>query len=464
MDGDGLPKDAPVITEEMWQRWVAHTGPIAVRVEHTGLKTTKDFVVRQQLQGLERAGTVQDFLEAYAAALGRWQAMDIFKAINYSLVPDPAQPRGVVARVQFTEKTEKSAGITVQREDFRTTPEVRFSDNNLFGLAWEAALMAQGPTAAHRQVSLSLRSKNPMVGKWTQWTLFNRFRTSDLNSLKLQHSRGLHFGVQSFPGPLGDHYFEAGYEHRNVQPGPDGAVSAALAPDRGVSERRYLRHECSLSHWVQGPGAFFPVGWNLWVANEVSDIVNTVKHDLKADVYLPLLQGGLATLSLHAKAGLLWAYGGARRVPGPDRFLLDATHVRGFRSVGPGAPDVFHPPPVSAGAQELLGGNVLGAVSASLNFPIPGLSVFTGHCFLNAGNLAYEEDPRRVCTQNFLEAFVRGASASFGVGLLCRLMPLSYGRLEINAAFPVRTSGEVAWRPPAHVFGPFRLGLHWSNT
>lgn len=64
--------------------------------------------------------------------------MDIFKAINYSLVPDPAQPRGVVARVQFTEKTEKSAGITVQREDFRTTPEVRFSDNNLFGLAWEA--------------------------------------------------------------------------------------------------------------------------------------------------------------------------------------------------------------------------------------------------------------------------------------------------------------------------------------
>lgn len=27
MDGDGLPKDAPVITEEMWQRWVAHTGP-----------------------------------------------------------------------------------------------------------------------------------------------------------------------------------------------------------------------------------------------------------------------------------------------------------------------------------------------------------------------------------------------------------------------------------------------------
>lgn len=38
-------------------------------------KTTKDFVVRQQLQGLERAGTVQDFLEAYAAALGRWQGV-----------------------------------------------------------------------------------------------------------------------------------------------------------------------------------------------------------------------------------------------------------------------------------------------------------------------------------------------------------------------------------------------------
>lgn len=46
--------------------------------------------------------------------------------------------------------------------------------------AMSAALMAQGPTAAHRQVSLSLRSKNPMVGKWTQWTLFNRSRRPPL--------------------------------------------------------------------------------------------------------------------------------------------------------------------------------------------------------------------------------------------------------------------------------------------
>eukprot|EP00668_Euglena_longa_P011409 GGOE01013810.1.p1 GENE.GGOE01013810.1~~GGOE01013810.1.p1 ORF type:complete len:477 (-),score=123.70 GGOE01013810.1:86-1480(-) len=464
MADDGLPPEAPVITEDVWQRWVNHAGPITIRVEHSGLGTTKPSVVRQQLQRLEQANTVRDFLLAYIAAVERWEAMDIFKGINYSLLPDPAQPRGVVARVEFTEKAEKSAGITVQREDFRTTPEVRFSDNNLFGLAWEVALMAQGPTAAHRQVSLSLRSKNPPFGKWTQWMLFNRLRSSDLNSLKLQQSRGLHFGIQSFPGPFGEHYVEVGYEHRDVQPGPEGGVSPELQQDRGMSERAYLRHECTVSHWVHSPGAIFPLGWNLWIANEVSNIIRTVKHDLKADVYLPLLQGGLVSLSLHAKLGLLWAYGGVRRIRSNDRYLLDSTYVRGFRSVGPGAPDVFHPPPVKATAQELLGGNVLGAASASLNFPIPGLSLFTGHCFLNAGNLVYNEDLSQVCTKSFLGEFLHSASTSFGVGLLCRMMPLSYGRLEINASFPLRARGEVIWRPAPHVFGPFRLGVHWCNT
>lgn len=57
----------------------------------------------------------------------------------------------------------------------------------------------------------------------------------------------------------------------------------------------------------------------------------------------------------------------------------------------------------------------------------------------------------QVCTQNFLEAFVRGASASFGVGLLCRLMP--------NSSLRVTVGESQCWDPQlSRLFGA-RLSL-----
>ena len=266
---DQIPEGPPIITEAIWDRWVKYPHPIAVKVQHKGLHTTKESVVGRQLQQLERSTTVQDFLVAYVAALKKWNGMSIFKNISYSLEP-AADNKGFVANIEFVEKNEKSAGVSIQREASCTTPEVRFSDNNLFGRAWEGTLMAQGPMESHRQVSFSLRNKNPAFGKWQEWSLFNRSRTSDFHSLKRHNAKGVSFGTDlDLAEQLGDHYFELGYEIRDAQPDKDERVSDALACDRGESDKAYLRHDCTLSRLSQGPDERFPKGLHLWVSNEV---------------------------------------------------------------------------------------------------------------------------------------------------------------------------------------------------
>jgi outer membrane protein assembly factor BamA len=192
-------------------------------------------------------------------------------------------------------------------------------------------------------------------------------------------------------------------------------------------------------------------------------VANIVKHDVKADYYLPLLPNSLASLSLHLKAGLIWAFGDQTRIRVNDRYSLDSTFVRGYRGIGPGAPDILNPPPISDPPGEQPGGNVMGAVSASLNFPIPGSSVITGHCFANMGNLQYSEKKEEVFTQEYLQQFIKGAKSSVGVGMVFHVLPLMYGRLEFNAAFPLEKNGPMM-RPAGHVFDRFKLGLQWSNT
>jgi len=460
--GDGMPAGVPTITDAMWDRWLAHPGPVKFTVVHTGLKHTRESVIRPQLRRMEAARSVRDFVLAYSAAYDRWEAMDIFRTISYKLCPDPAGGGGVLATVVLVEKREQSVGVNVTREDARTTPEVHFSDNNVFGRAWEARLQAEGPLPSHRQVSLTLRNKNPPLGRWLQGRLFNRFRTSDYHTLRTEHTRGLTAGLQLAPSAAGSHLLEVGYEVRDAQPAKEQDVSDALRTDRGELERAYLRHEWTFTRWRQAPSSLLPAGLSVWLANEVGAIVRTLRHDVKAELHLPLARG-LGSLSLHARLGLVTDLQGGR-VHVNDRYFLDSVYVRGFRAIGPGAPDVFHPPDPTAGPRELTGGNVLGALSASLNFALPRTSLFTGHLFLNAGNLSYTEDRRQIFSEQFVRRFADSSSRSFGFGVLCRLLPPDCGRLEINVAVPFRDLGAPLWRPPANAFIPFRFGIHWTNT
>uniref|UniRef100_A0A7S1ITD8 Bacterial surface antigen (D15) domain-containing protein n=1 Tax=Eutreptiella gymnastica TaxID=73025 RepID=A0A7S1ITD8_9EUGL len=460
-----LPEGPPIITEAMFERWTRYPDPISVKVQHSGLRHTKDAVVSRQIERLEKAATVQEFLAEYINAHKKWDGMHIFKSINYNLEPDTSSKKGFKAIVQFQELEEKSVGISIQREQSSTTPEVRFSDNNLFGRAWEATLSAQGPHEAHRQINLSLKQKNPAFGLWNQWTLFNRARILEGHSLKRQQIRGLSFGCQMGPSQFGQHYFETGLEIRDMQPHKDEGVSEALYQDQGESEKTYIRHDCTLSQLTQEPGDVFPKGLHLWTSNEVAGSTNTVRHDVKAECYVPLLERGLATLSLHAKLGFIWAFSGVSRIRVQDRYSLDSAYVRGYRGLGPGAPEVQNPPPVFEPPEEQPGGNVLGAASASLNFILPGImGPVTGHVFANAGNMEYNENRQEVLTKEYAQKFIAGAKASVGCGLVIHVVPLWYGRMEFNLAFPLDRTGQPIQYPASHVFDKFKLSLNWSNS
>ncbi|TFL02734.1 mitochondrial protein [Pterulicium gracile] len=131
-------------------------------------------------------------------------------------------------------------------------------------------------------------------------------------------------------------------------------------------------------------------------------------------------------MSLTAKSGLLWSFGG-RQAPFPDRFQLGGpTSVRSFRANSMGPRD----------GADSLGGDAYWSAGLSLISDIPKKPHWPvkTHAYVNAGRLDCLDRSDPVAS---IQSLLSRPSISAGVGLMYRFDPV---RVEVNFGVPLVAS------------------------
>ncbi|GMH39203.1 hypothetical protein BSKO_07101 [Bryopsis sp. KO-2023] len=453
--GSELENDGSVEEEEGWDQEYERVKDKPCRVtelEVKGFQRTKPDVVGRELEEVRNATNLDEVKDELVKVIEAFEEMEVFKEIDVSLV-EPLEDTPESCRVEFLVEEwpifHGKASTFVQRNQGGV--EGYLGIRNYFGRAERFRLSAE--CGSERSTEYALEYFKPRV-KGLPWSfdtrIFNNHHSCLTYSSFVEKLRGVSVGLRS-SGGMHSLRYELGWQHIID---PTNLASQPIQNQLGHKLRSAVSYTFlynEIHPMIARPQSGFAARWHseLGGLHPSSQVSKYMKHRGDAEVAWPILPW--ASVSLSVAAGVMLPVGEGymnKTTNISDRFFLGGIDsLRGFkyRGCGPSAPCRTVPDEEGRRRPEqqrrdTLGGDLLSALTCSLNFDLPGTAFkyagIYGHVFCNVGNTMPLTGTNLSLKQSIRD-FSSTYRSSAGLGLV---WPTGWGTLEVNYVLPITHS------------------------
>ncbi|CAK8538338.1 unnamed protein product [Lathyrus sativus] len=442
--------------EAFSRRLTTELVPIRVHdVIINGNTKTKDWIIEAELNGIEKATTMQELMQASQIAISRLQGLDIFDSCNVKLEAGPGELPGtanvIVDVVETESKLSGGFGVYMKPSVSTWTSEGTVKYKNIFGYGdiWDASLAYGGSQAT--EVSLGVYAPRlkgvltPLVARVfmlsQDWQEFSSYKEQllgmSLDLISTKHQDLVYtLGWRTLTDPL---QMASKSVRRQLGHGLLSSLKYTLKFDRRDSPIRPTKGYAfvSTTHF----GGLIP--------DHRSS--RFLRQEFDARLAVPFGFYNTA-LNLGISAGVVFPWGQGFRTkpsPLPERFYLGGdfspvctlggpTTLWGFktRGVGPAelrrqTRDESNDDSGDSSMHDFIGGDLAVTAFADLSFDLPirwlrekGIHA---HVFAGCGNAAKltQSEYMHFSPRKFLDSF----RLSVGCGIV---IPTSFFRLEVN--------------------------------
>ena len=469
------------LSQEMFTKFINLKKRVHPHVKVDGLRRYKSVVVDREVRKMEACSSIQELVGTIEEARERWIKTDLFQHVGYNFEPvQGGAATDILVRLELDEKAAKQEFGVFTTDS--AVPELRMKFYNILRRGYSFQMQYIPPSAKTHSWTMQAISYTPWLGDRFEVSVgdnktqlaWHPAEAEKISEVKATIERSSKKWFESLT---------AGYQRRELASRDMATFPFGIARDIGVpSVKHYLRHELrytnTMSH--RHPMLYEAYPLPIWgtEAHITSDLsggplggdVSLLAQEARLTKYIPVHP--LANISLSGRVGAVWNLG-SDRIRLNDRLFLGWRHLRGHLAVGPSTfTDEFSDgDPVAVQRFAATGGNLLWALSASLNMPFLPFpqNMVAMHLFANVGNLAWLPN-RQQLVDRWHELFQKPA-ASIGAGFIVSKLPvfgnvLPSGRLEFNVSLPVTVGADgISFAPEnPNLFNRFRFGLIWASS